>query len=72
MLQSLQRWLMPIVFCAGLLPSTVALANDTPDAMVRQASRQVLDTLKKDDGKNSRQVRPKSRQLPYQNLILNA
>lgn len=57
MLQSLQRWLMPIVFCAGLLPSTVALANDTPDAMVRQASRQVLDTLKKDDGKNSRQVR---------------
>ena len=46
-----------LLLCVAFLSGSVAVWANTPDDVVRETSRQVLDTLKRDNGKNTRTVR---------------
>ncbi|KZE33331.1 phospholipid transport system substrate-binding protein [Crenobacter luteus] len=67
MLKTLNSLILKLALLAGLSAPALA-ANDSPVEMVRETSRQVLDLLKKDDGKNTRQVRAQVEALVLPNF----
>ncbi len=59
MMFSLKRLLSCVLTlsCLALAPIAAQAAADAPDALIRSTSKQILDLLRKDDGKNIRQLR---------------
>lgn len=52
----MKKLLLALIACLAMAGKTFA-STDSPVDMVRETSKQVLDLLKKDDGKNSRKIR---------------
>ncbi|AXK39189.1 MlaC/ttg2D family ABC transporter substrate-binding protein [Crenobacter cavernae] len=67
MLKTFTSLFLKLALLAGLSAPALA-ANDNPVELVRDTSRQVLDLLKKDDGKNGRQVRAQVEALVLSNF----
>ena len=46
-----------LLICCAFVSFSLHAMADTPDELVRDTSRQVLDVLKRDNGKNTRAIR---------------